>query len=46
MVYGTVLTGSTLGNVTATQSGSTAQLQFTGSSTGNQVRIKKDYLAV
>jgi hypothetical protein len=46
MAYGTVTTGNLLGNITATQSGTTALLQFTGSTAGNLVRIKKDYLAV
>jgi len=44
--YGVVSTGSSLGTLSATQSGSNALLQFTGASAGNQVRIKKDYIAV
>jgi hypothetical protein len=46
VTYGVVSTGSNLGTLSATQSGATAQLQFTGASAGNQVRIKKDYIVV
>jgi hypothetical protein len=44
--YGTVSTGASLGTVSATQSGSNALLQFTGTTAGNQVRIKKDYIVI
>jgi hypothetical protein len=44
--YGSVSTGASLGTVSATQSGSNALLQFTGTGAGNQVRIKKDYIVI
>jgi uncharacterized membrane protein len=44
--YGVVSTGSSLGTLSATQSGSNAQLQFTGTAAGNTVRIKKDYILI
>ena len=44
--YGVVSTGSSLGTLSATQSGTNALLQFTGTAAGNTVRIKKDYILI
>jgi hypothetical protein len=44
--YGTVQTNGNLGVVSATQSGSSALLQFVAANATNNVRITKDYLVI
>jgi hypothetical protein len=44
--YGVVTTNGNLGVISATQSGSNTLLQFIAANATNNVRIKKDYLAV
>jgi hypothetical protein len=46
MTYGTIQTGANVGVVSATQSGSNAQLQFVSTSAGTNVRITKDYMVI
>jgi hypothetical protein len=46
MAYGTIQTAGNLGVVTATQSGSNAQLQFIALNSSTNVRITKEYLLI
>ena len=44
--YGIVQTSGNLGVLSATQSGTNVLVQFTAANASNQVRIKKDYIAI
>ena len=46
VTYGTVQTSGNLGVLSATQSGTNVLVQFTAANASNQVRIKKDYIAI